>query len=168
MMNTHHKNTDKKTKPVEFVLYDHFTNPLMFRSLGEVSEYLNHNPFSYYDPPDEDKGWNVVNIISYRDIMTLKKIIDKCINSGSFKLMNPPKMLSSVIEALKNTKIAKTVIPTETTVYFVKIFNEMDTLLAIKPTKKNDIRIIISMSDQDLYAYYKYIFVLANIFNVKF
>lgn len=156
------KETKSKNNPNEFARYDHFTKPLMFRTLNEVSKYLTHFPFSYDDPPSDDKEWNVINIISYRDIAILKKIIHKCISVCSFKIMHPPKMLKNVIASLKN---AKNSIPT---LYFVKMFNEMDALIAIKPMKKIGIRIIISMSDRDLYAYYKYIFVLANIFSIKF
>src|SRR5271169_7205503 len=94
----------------DIILYDHFTKPLMFKSLDEVREHLEHFPFSYDDPPSEDKPWNVVHIISYRDIVTLKKIIDKCINSGLFKLMHAPEVLNDVIDLLK--KDAKNSLPT--------------------------------------------------------
>ena len=167
------KNKEDTIKPTKF--YDYFTHSLEFRSLNEVKDHLDHFPFSYDEPPEDDKPWNVININSYKDVTTLKKIIDDCVKCGSFKILDPPKIFASVIESLSaknelnsktNPKLSITHIPL---VYFIKMYGEMDVLIAIKQMKNNNlVKIIISMNDQNLYLYYKYIFILAHLFNIKF
>jgi hypothetical protein len=164
------------------IIRDHFTRPLEFTTISEVKKYLKHNPFSYYDPPTEDKPWNIISITSYKEISVLKRIIDDCIKTGSFMVLDPPKAIKSIIDIL--TKRRKTIIedidksksnkktpPEIPTIYFVKMFGEMNALLALKPSKSKiykKIIISISMCDNDLYMYYKYVFILANIFGIRF
>lgn len=154
---------------------DYFSKPLEFRSLKELSDHLEHEPFSYYEPPTNEENWNCLSVYSYKTMDEIRCILRTHIDTGSFKLMEVPKIFQTdgVVCAQINGKNSsqtdenKKIL--QATVFFFKMYGDMDVLFAIRKAKKNaNNMILISMDDRDKLKYYKYIFIIAHIFGIRF
>lgn len=154
---------------------DYFSKPLEYRSLSEVSKHLEHEPFSYYDPPTDEENWNCVSVFSHKTMDDIRSILRAHINIGSFKLMDVPKIFQldgAVCATIKQKNSSQTddnkkIL--QSTVFYFKMYDDVNVLFAIRKAKKNaNNMILISMDDRDKLKYYKYIFILAHIFGIKF
>lgn len=162
---------------VKIPVYSHFIKPLEFRNIEEVDEYLKHHPFSYDEPPVENKEWKVLMIRCYRETSDIKSIIEEIIKEGGFKRLEPPKFLQSTIKFLVERNISRMktkadgkkeiFVPALPTVYYINVLEEINVLLAIKQKLNHNI-IILSMDDSNLRLFYEYVFFFAELFGVAY
>lgn len=132
---------------------DHFRKPLEFTSLEEVEKYLLHEPWSYYDTDTDTL--DCIEIVSYRSFEDIQKILVDQIYKGVFKILEIPKIF-------QNDDIKKP----GTNIYYFNVKSDMDILIGIRK-KNNNIIILLSMDKKDILKYYKYVFMLADIFDIK-
>lgn len=153
---------------------DFFSKPLEFRSLKELSDHLIHEPFSYYELPDEE-SWDCLNIYSYKTIDQIRQFIKTHIDTGAFKLMEVPKIfradghVCATIKEKNDSQSDTTKKINQATIFFFKMYNDIDVLFAIRKSKKYAKNLImISMDQRDKLKYYKYTFIFAHLLSIKF
>lgn len=136
-----------------------FTRPLKVCALTDINAAVIYDYYykSCSDFDDDDDALDIMwkrHIIKLNDNPnTILDIIQKNIDLGTFRVKRT---------SYENNKIILPVM------YYLRAFNEIDVMIGIKKSVKHEASIMmISLDGTDIYAYYKYLFILAYMFNVK-